>query len=159
MKIFVTWGTGEGNTSLSAFDRALFDAGIANLNLLPLSSVIPPKTEIIVGKLDVQQWKKHFGQRVYVVLSEQRTSKKGATVFAGVGWVIDQKEKKGLFVEHHGKSAKEVEDLIRKSLLDMTKYREEEYGEINFQITGIKCKKKPVAALVCAVYQVEEWHK
>ena len=42
MKIIVTSGTGEGPTSLAAFDAALLDAGVANYNLICLSSIIPP---------------------------------------------------------------------------------------------------------------------
>ncbi len=45
MKIKVTYGIGEGATKLAAFDRALFDAGIANYNLIKLSSVIPENSE------------------------------------------------------------------------------------------------------------------
>lgn len=45
MKIDVVWGHGEGKTSLSAFDRTLLEAGIHNLNLIPLSSVIPPRED------------------------------------------------------------------------------------------------------------------
>lgn len=40
-------GTGEGPTPLAAFDAALMDAGVANYNLLCLSSVIPPNARIV----------------------------------------------------------------------------------------------------------------
>ncbi len=157
MKIKVTWGTGTGNTLLSSFDSALFDAGIANYNLIPLSSVIPPKSKIEVKKINLQESKKDFGKRLYVVLSRNCTAKKDASIFAGVGWVMNEKEQKGLFVEHHGESEKEVETLIKKSLTDMTVYRKDSFGEINMKITGIKCTGKPVSALVCAVYKVSKW--
>jgi arginine decarboxylase len=41
LEIQVTTGTGEGPTPLAAFDAALLDAGVANYNLILLSSVIP----------------------------------------------------------------------------------------------------------------------
>ena len=41
MKITVTSGTGEGPTALAAFDAALLNAGVANYNLIYLSSAIP----------------------------------------------------------------------------------------------------------------------
>ncbi len=34
-------GSGEGRTELTAFDRALMDAGIANLNFLRVTSILP----------------------------------------------------------------------------------------------------------------------
>lgn len=39
MHIYVTTGTGEGPTPLAAFDAALINAGVANYNLICLSSV------------------------------------------------------------------------------------------------------------------------
>ena len=39
--LLVTSGTGEAATEPAAFDGALLDAGIANYNLIRLSSVIP----------------------------------------------------------------------------------------------------------------------
>ncbi len=43
MKIHIGTSIGTGETELSAFDTALYNAGIANYNLLYLSSVIPPR--------------------------------------------------------------------------------------------------------------------
>ena len=157
MKITVTWGTGTGSTKLSAFDRALWEAGIANLNLIPLSSVIPPDSDIQIKKLKSSNAEKNFGKRVYLVLSCMDTSKIGRLAFAGVGWTMVKKSKKGLFVEHHGRSEKEVKNKIINSLNDMVKYRKEKYEKIEYKICGIECKNKPVAALVCAVYQIEPW--
>lgn len=157
MKITITWGAGTGSTKLSAFDKALWDAGIANMNLIPLSSVIPPDSEIEIKRLRPTNAEKNFGKRVYVVLSSNRTSKIGKSVYAGVGWRMVKKSQKGLFVEHHGHSEAEVKKLIKNSLTDMVKYRKEKYGPIQHKICGIECKKAPVAALVCAVYKIEPW--
>lgn len=157
MNITVTWGVGTGSTKLSSFDKALWDAGVANYNLLCLSSIIPPGSKITIKKANFQNIKKDFGKRLYVVMSSNIISKKGESAFAGVGWCLSKKEQKGLFVEHKGRSRKEVLDLIKNSLSDMTKYRKEKYGKINYKITGIKCQGKPVTALVCAVYMAEGW--
>ncbi len=46
MRIDIVWGESEGKTLLSAFDRALLNAGIHNFNLIPLNSVIPPQSVI-----------------------------------------------------------------------------------------------------------------
>jgi hypothetical protein len=42
LRIRLCSGSGEGPTPLAAFDAALMDAGVADHNLLCLSSVIPP---------------------------------------------------------------------------------------------------------------------
>ncbi|MFY9140965.1 MAG: arginine decarboxylase, pyruvoyl-dependent [Thermacetogeniaceae bacterium] len=38
-------GHGEGRTPLNAFDAALIDAGIGNLNLVRVSSILPPDAQ------------------------------------------------------------------------------------------------------------------
>lgn len=45
--VSVVAGSGEGRTELTAFDRALMDAGIANLNFLRVTSILPADTAII----------------------------------------------------------------------------------------------------------------
>jgi len=153
MKIIVTCGIGEGETELSAFDSALFNAGIANLNLIKLSSVIPKGSDIVIEKFNK---KFDYGDRLYCVLSGFSTSVKGKFVYSGLGWVQD-KEKKGLFVEHHGNTEEEVKRLIENSLNSMIKYRKEKFGEINYKITGTRCNGKPICTIVCAVYKIESW--
>lgn len=155
-KIIVTWGVGEGNTSLAAFDAALFDAGIANYNLITLSSVIPEGFEPKVKKIDFNN--QEHGYRLYLVLANAQESEISIDAWAGLGWVMNKdNSQKGLFVEHHGHSEKEVKNLITETLNSMTKYRKDEYGPINFKTVGIKCKDKPVCALVAALYKTEDW--
>jgi arginine decarboxylase len=154
--INVTWGIGEGDTGLAAFDAALFDAGIANYNLLMLSSVIPEGFEPEIGKVDLNS--QGFGHRLYVVMASERQLEVGCGAWAGLGWVITEAEpKRGLFVEHHGHDEKEVIELITKSLNSMVKYRPEKFGPVQYKVIGTKCEDRPVCALVAAVYQSEEW--
>ena len=42
-KFCLVVGYGEGDQKLNAFDAALLDAGVGNMNLLRVSSVLPPK--------------------------------------------------------------------------------------------------------------------
>jgi arginine decarboxylase len=154
MEIKITYGTGEASTKLASFDRALFDAGIANYNLIKLSSVIPEGAEVSVEKIDWNQ--KEHGYKLYVILSECIETIIGKEAWAGLGWIQD-KTGKGLFVEIKGYSAKEVKKLIDNSLKNMEKYRPEKYGKINYKIVGIKCEGKPVCAVVAAVFRSEGW--
>jgi arginine decarboxylase len=161
MEIIVTYGTGEGSTKLAAFDKALYDAGIANYNLIKLTSVIPFNSKVTIKKINWNE--KEYGDKLYVVLSDRREDEVGKEAWAGMGW-IQQKNSAGevgggggVFMEHKGSSKEEVEEMIKDSLASIKEYRPKEHGEIKYKITGIKCKDKPVCALVCAVYKSEGW--
>src|SRR5262245_63509415 len=43
----ITAGHAEGGTSLNAFDNALLAAGIGNINLIKVFSIIPPDVPVI----------------------------------------------------------------------------------------------------------------
>ena len=156
MDIYITEGVGSGRTEKSAFDAALFNAGVANYNILELSSVIPDGSKIVVGKIDRNAVGEH-GYKLYAVLAHATANLEGEEAWAGIGWVQEDKDGGGLFVEHHGSSEEEVNKLIQHSLEDMKKYRHQKYGEIHKKVIGIKSDGKPACALVCAFYQGQSW--
>ncbi len=47
MKVSITSGRAEGPTKLNAFDNALLDAEIGDINLIKVSSIVPSGTEIV----------------------------------------------------------------------------------------------------------------
>ncbi len=47
MKIAVTSGKSEGPTKLNSFDNALLDAGIGDVNLIKVSSIIPINSKFV----------------------------------------------------------------------------------------------------------------
>lgn len=154
--ISVVSGTGIGDTALGAFDAALYSAGIANYNLIKLSSIIPKNFEPRVKRVDLNN--KEYGYRLYVVLASETQNQSGLRAWAGLGWVMNKSNPKmGLFVEHHGHNKEEVINLIKKSLSTMVKYRQEKFGRIRYKISGIKCEGRPVCALVAAIYKSESW--
>ncbi|HKU18861.1 MAG TPA: pyruvoyl-dependent arginine decarboxylase [Candidatus Saccharimonadales bacterium] len=158
MQIHVGSGIGAGPTTLAAFDSALNDLGVANYNLLRLSSVIPPKTSIIVhnGRIS-QKLPGDWGDRLYVVMSEMRTDKPNDEAWAGVGWVQDEATGKGLFVEHEGHTEQQVRRDIRQSLEALMATRNVDFGEIHMEVAGRTCVHEPVCAMVAAVYQSSDW--
>lgn len=159
MQIHIASGTGVGPTTLSAFDAALNDAGVANYNLLALSSVIPPRSEITVHNGVINRpLPGEWGDRLYVVRAEQRVDQPGEQAWAGIGWVQDPETGKGLFVEHEGHDEQSVRDDIRHSLEALMRTRGVDFGEINMKVDGIVCKDQPACALVVAVYQASDWH-
>lgn len=154
--ITVAAGTGTGDTKIAAFDAALFEAGIANYNLIRLSSIIPPGSTIERGKYVTPP--DEFGHRLYIVYASEIQVEAGKEAWAGVGWTLAKDGSgKGLFTEHEGHSEQEVMNLINETLANMVAYRPEEYGPIESEVAGITCTGKPVCALVAAVYKSEGW--
>jgi len=158
MKIHIGSGVGSGPTKLSAFDAALNDVGIANYNLLRLSSVIPPESDLVIhdGGID-QKMPGKWGDRLYLVMAEMRVDTPNVEAWAGIGWVQDKETGQGLFVEHEGNSEKSVRSDIKQSLEALMATRNINYGEIKMHVVGKTCVHLPVCAMVVAVYQASDW--
>ncbi len=156
MKINISAGTGVGPTELAAFDHALVNAGVANFNLIYLSSVLPPGSDVKV--LDVPAKPAgNWGDRLYVVMAQKRTSQRNQEVWAGIGWMQDAKTKSGLLVEHEGHSEAEVKADIENSLQALAQNRNMKFGPIGMHIVGKKCVSLPVCALAVAVFESQSW--
>jgi arginine decarboxylase len=149
---------GTGKTELAAFDAALRAAGCGNYNLVRLSSVIPPHTELVLEAEPVEP-SADWGHRLYCVYAAETTRIPGAQAWAGVGWVrVADGDGRGLFVEHEGPSEEEVRDLIATSLEDMCAGRPERFTPPECSIIGTRCTgDEAVCALVIAKYQVVTW--
>ena len=128
MTIALSSGTGEGPTELAAFDAALMDAGVANYNLLCLSSVIPPGARIVRSRRKVLP--QDYGRRLYVVMSQMRQSTPGGEAHAGIGWVQQGEDGPGLFVELHDHDRERLESHLHLTLNAMRPYRPLIYGPV-----------------------------
>lgn len=157
MKIQVVSGIGSGPTTLAAFDAALIDAGIANYNLIALSSVIPPGTELTFPD-QAEDVGGQWGDRLYIVIAQERVETPNVEAWSGIGWVQDPTDRRGLFVEHHGFSESAVRRDITNSLEALCANRGIELGEIRMQVAGVTCEHEPVCSLVAAVYQPADWN-
>lgn len=157
--IDIRTGVGRGPTELAAFDAALRDANIANFNLIVLSSVIPPGSEIeVLDDAEDHRPPGDWGDRLYVVMAHERTSKVGQAVSAGIGWVQNEITGQGLFVEHEGHEEWKVRQDIQLSLDSMTQSRPERFGPMKTRIANARCSDgTPTCALVVAVYQSQSW--
>ena len=155
-EIRISTGVGVADTALASFDAALYEAGIGNFNLLPLSSVIPPGANVVQKHPDLAE--AEWGDRLYIVMAEHRASSVGEEAWAGIGWVQElDGQRRGLFVEHHGSSEAEVEGQIHASLGSMQEYRPQTFGPVQQVIRGARCTGRPVCALVAATYQSQGW--
>lgn len=156
MKIRVTKGVGYGPTELSAFDQALNIAGIANFNLIYLSSVLPPGSNV-VREHPATPFQGGWGDRLYIVIAQMRTIQRNQEVWAGIGWMQDPKSKAGLLVEHEGHSEQEVRADIENSLKGLAENRQMKFGPIHMEVVGAKCEDEPVCALVVAAFESHPW--
>lgn len=163
MQIHVSSGVGTGPTTMAAFDDALNKVGIANYNMIRLSSIVPPKSEIFLheGRLPFAlpgTW----GDRMYLVMAEKRVERRNAEAWAGVGWVQDKKTGKGMFTEHEGASEAYVRNEIIQTLEALIETRKTagdfEWGPVQMTVVGQACKGQPVCALAVAVFQISDWN-
>lgn len=155
MRICISSGVGEGPTPLAAFDAALRDAGVSNYNLICLSSVIPPGSEVVQTPYPPQG--DEYGHCLYVVMAERRESEPGKSACAGLGWTQAPHDGRGLFVEIAGSEESDVARRIDATLADMTQHRPYAYGPIRHLLAGIRCTDRPVCALVLAAYESQSW--
>ncbi len=152
--------TGTGPTELAAFDAALVAAGVADRNLICLSSVLPPGAHVeqvpaIVHCPGV------WGDRLYVVMARAVTATPGESAHAGIGWVQDD-TRRGLLVEHHAGSAGVLDELIDLSLDALLKNRPRTDLPHRGRVTAsATCHTggQAVCALVVAVYESASWER
>jgi arginine decarboxylase len=169
LEIRVSAGRGIGLTRLSAFDAALRDAGVADFNLVRLSSVIPPRWTVreVSG---AEQLAGHTGDILYCVYADSYASTPGEEAWAGVAWAqrmedapeaADRPELagSGVFVEHSAISQALVERDLRASLADLTRNRIGEFPRRGRMLSSARCVDHPVCAIVVASYSTQNWSR
>ena len=118
MKIAIVSGKNEGPTKLNAFDNALTDAGIGDVNLIKVSSMLAGNTEIEnLPKLNA-------GAMVNCVLSEVTSDTPGDEITAVVAVAIG--DKLGCVVETSGINKNSNE--LRNEAREMVEYMMEKRG-------------------------------
>ena len=156
LDIVVTSGTGSGPTELAAFDAALAAAGVAHLNIIRLSSLIPPGSRVLVPE-QVRPLEGGWGDRLYAVYADSRTATPGRRACAALGWVQDEQTGAGLLVEGVGDAEREVEGDVAATLEDLAARRPGRYRRRGLRTVSVACETAPVAAVVVASLRVEPW--
>lgn len=86
-------GRGEGPTELNAFDRALQDAGVADINFLRVTSIMPPGAKVI----DLPRYP--AGLLLPAVYARIASSRPGDRIAAAIGVGVCR-EHYGVIMEH-----------------------------------------------------------
>lgn len=120
-QMFFTKGVGKHRHNLQSFEAALRHAGIAQYNLVRVSSILPPGCRIVSRPRGLKQLQP--GAIVHCVIAESRTDEPSRLACAGVGLAQPANEAQyGYISEHHGyglterKCADLVEDMAASML-------------------------------------------
>lgn len=142
---------------MAAFDAALRAAGVADHNLIRLSSIIPGGTLLEVCSPQ-EQLRGDFGAKLYCVYAAAYATERGDDAWAGIGWSLaTDGSDRGLFVEHSGHGEDQVASMIRMSLSDMSSGREPEFEFAGQLLSTAHCAGQPACAVVIATYEVAGW--
>ena len=96
-------GTGSGNHRLDSIDAALLDAGIGNLNLVRISSILPP------GCIQCKEPLMVHGQIIYCAYTDYISGNYSAIISAAIGIAIpNSKMLPGVITEHSGEVNKTI---------------------------------------------------
>jgi len=107
-KFTLVAGHGEGGTPLNAFDAALVEAGIGNLNLLRVSSILPPSTQL---SRDLEIPPGSLTPTAYGFIT---SSQPGQVIAAAIGVGIGNPDGYGVIMEFEGCCTKdEAEARVR----------------------------------------------
>ena len=82
-KAFVTKGVGRHKEKLTSFEMALREAGIAQVNLVRVSSIWPPHCKMVPRKTGIELLTP--GQVVFAVIAEAATNEPSRRATAAVG--------------------------------------------------------------------------
>jgi arginine decarboxylase len=99
-KFFLTRGVGRHREKLASFEMALRDAGIAQSNLVRVSSIYPPGCKRVKPEEGLTEMSP--GQIVHVVISESASNEPSRLMAASVGIAIPRDpDQFGYLSEHH----------------------------------------------------------
>lgn len=101
VKVFLTKGVGHHKFKLKSFEQALQKAGVAQQNLVQVSSILPPKCKVVSRESGLKGLIP--GAICYCVLARADTNEHGRLVASSVGVAIPkEKGKWGYLSEVHG---------------------------------------------------------
>ncbi|MCC6166876.1 MAG: arginine decarboxylase, pyruvoyl-dependent [Caldilineaceae bacterium] len=110
-KLFLTRGVGIHREKLTSFEMALREAGIAQFNLVRVSSIFPPGCKIVSKEEGLPLLQP--GEIVFAVLAEMSTNEAGRRIASSIGVARPaDNDKYGYLSEHHtfGETEQEAGD-------------------------------------------------
>jgi len=144
--ISVVAGSGEGRTELTAFDRALMDAGIANLNFLRVTSILPAGTAVVpVPALEP-------GTLTPAVYARIASHTPGERIAAAVGVGVSP-DAYGVIMEYsHSGTGENAEGIVRSMVEEAMALR-----DLPLERVVVAVKEHVVQRIGCVVAAVVFW--
>jgi arginine decarboxylase len=135
-------GSAEGITPLNAFDNALLAAGIGNLNLLKVSSILPP------GAKYVEAFQIPPGSLVPMAYGTLTSGVPGERIAAAVGVGICR-DSFGVIMEYEGTgSREEAEAEVGRMIESAFEQRQLKLDEV--RIRGVDFQVQTIGSVVAA---------
>lgn len=111
-KFTIITGRGEGETRLNAFDAALLNAGLGNVNLLKVSSILPP------GACETETLALQPGALVPVAYGTLASDAPGTTIAAAAA--VGFGDEFGVIMEYSGFGSRtqaeaRIHDMVREA--------------------------------------------
>lgn len=146
-KFFVTAGSSEGKNPLNAFDNALLKGRIGNLNLMRVTSILPPGVEYCPD-MEIPP-----GSLVPTAYGYIISDVPGELIAAAVG-VGFSKDTFGVIMEYSGKCSKEEATEVIERML------KEAFQTRGMELTGTKiaATEHRVENIGCALAAVPLWY-
>ena len=141
-------GTAEGPTRLNAFDNALLAAGIGNLNLVRVSSILPPGA-VEVPQLDIPE-----GALTPTAYGTVTSEEPGVSIAAAVAVGIGQDDHYGVIMEYSGHGTRaDAERMVRVMVAEAFATRRRELGRV-----AVRAVDHKVERIGCAFAAVALWY-
>lgn len=132
-EFFVTSAKATSPVSeLNAFDLALKNAGIAQCNLVAVSSILPPEcTE--------RKWRKLPAGSITHAVVARMNGDEGTTIGAGISWAWEKHRTYGIVAEAHGyMDNKALRETLEWKIREMAKIRGIEMNPAKFRIEVLR---------------------
>lgn len=111
-RMFLTKGVGRSIYQLKSFEDSLRQAGVAQQNLVSVSSILPPKCKIIPKEEGLKHLKP--GAVTFCVMARTDTNEHGRLIASSVGIAIPRDRNNWGYlseVHSHGMNKREAEDM------------------------------------------------
>lgn len=127
-EFFVTSGKAVSRVSeLNAFDLALKEGGIAQCNLVHVTSILPPKCK------ETRRKKIPIGAITHAVIAKMTGNEK-TKIAAGIAWAWEKNRKYGIVAEAQGHMNKAaLKEKLGWRIREMAKIREIEIGKTKYR--------------------------
>ena len=107
-RVFLTKGVGRHIYKLKSFEEALRNAGVAQQNLVQVSSILPPQCKIVSREQGLKELVP--GSICFCVMARAETNEHGRLVASSVGVAVPKdKNKWGYLSEVHGHGMNRIE--------------------------------------------------